>query len=120
MTVPRGQARGARRASALAATYRTAAFFRLSSIAGSCSTGLGRVECSGGIANYPTLAAMGQTQVRKSDCTGDSMLNTNQHRADAMNLAFRQACARLKLTGSTPVIELVAVRIVELTSARTG
>jgi hypothetical protein len=35
-----------------------------------------------------------------------------------MNLAFRQACARLGLTGSTPVIELVAVRIVEL--ARTG
>ena len=45
------------------------------------------------------------------------MLNTNQHRVDAMNLALRQACARLGLTGSTPVIELVAVRIVELASA---
>jgi hypothetical protein len=44
-------------------------------------------------------------------------MNEIQRRADAMNLAFRQACARLKLTGSTPVIELVAVRIVELTSA---
>ena len=35
-----------------------------------------------------------------------------------MNVAFRQACARLGLTGSTPLIELVAIRIVEL--ARTG
>jgi hypothetical protein len=31
-----------------------------------------------------------------------------------MNRAFRQACAQLKLTGSTPVVEIVAVRIVEL------
>jgi hypothetical protein len=30
---------------------------------------------------------------------------------DAMNRAFKQACARM---GSTPVIELVAVRILEL------
>jgi hypothetical protein len=37
---------------------------------------------------------------------------------DAMNRAFRQACARLRITGSTPVIELVAVRILEL--ARDG
>jgi hypothetical protein len=37
---------------------------------------------------------------------------------DAMNRAFRQACARLRITGSTPVIELVAVRILEL--ARLG
>jgi hypothetical protein len=35
-----------------------------------------------------------------------------------MNLAFRQACARLGLTGATPLVELVAVRIVEL--ARDG
>jgi hypothetical protein len=35
-----------------------------------------------------------------------------------MNRAFRQACARLRITGSTPVIELVAVRILEL--ARLG
>jgi hypothetical protein len=33
---------------------------------------------------------------------------------DAMNRAFRQACARMGLTGSTPVIELVAVRILEI------
>jgi hypothetical protein len=35
----------------------------------------------------------------------------------AMNRAFRQACDRMGLTGSTPVIELVAVRIVELAHA---
>jgi hypothetical protein len=34
-----------------------------------------------------------------------------------MNLAFRQACGRLGLTGSTPVIELVAIRILELARA---
>jgi hypothetical protein len=33
---------------------------------------------------------------------------------DAMNRAFKQACARMGLTGSTPVIEIVAVRILEL------
>jgi hypothetical protein len=37
---------------------------------------------------------------------------------DAMNRAFRQACARLELTGATPLVELVAVRILEL--ARLG
>jgi hypothetical protein len=36
---------------------------------------------------------------------------------DAMHRAFKEACARLGLTGSTPVIELVAVRIVELAYA---
>jgi hypothetical protein len=36
---------------------------------------------------------------------------------DAMNRAFKQACGRMGLTGSTPVIELVAVRIVELAHA---
>jgi hypothetical protein len=36
---------------------------------------------------------------------------------DAMNRAFKQACARMGLTGSTPVIELVAVRILELAHA---
>jgi hypothetical protein len=36
---------------------------------------------------------------------------------DALNRAFRQACDRMGLTGSTPVIELVAVRIVELAHA---
>ena len=38
-------------------------------------------------------------------------------RREATNRAFRQACARLELTGSTPVVELVAVRILD---ARTG
>ena len=33
-----------------------------------------------------------------------------------MNRAFKQACARLELTGyTTPVTELVAIRILELT-----
>jgi hypothetical protein len=31
-----------------------------------------------------------------------------------MDRAFKQACARLQLTGATPVVELVAVRILEL------
>jgi hypothetical protein len=43
---------------------------------------------------------------------------SEDERREAMNRAFRQACARLKLTGSTPVIELIAVRILEL--ARDG
>lgn len=43
---------------------------------------------------------------------------TEDDRRAVMNVAFRQACARLGLTGSTPLIELVAIRIVEL--ARTG
>jgi hypothetical protein len=43
---------------------------------------------------------------------------TEDDRGAILNLAFRKACARLGLTGSTPVIELVALRIVEL--ARTG
>jgi hypothetical protein len=34
-----------------------------------------------------------------------------------MNRAFRQVCARMGPAGSTPVIELVAVRIVELARA---
>jgi hypothetical protein len=39
---------------------------------------------------------------------------SEDERRNAMNRAFRQACARLELTGS-PVVELVAVRILELT-----
>ena len=53
----------------------------------------------------------------KGELSGNSTLNENQRRADAMHLAFRQACARLELTGSTPVIELVAQRIIELARA---
>ena len=34
-----------------------------------------------------------------------------------MNREFRKACARLQITGSTPVIEIVAVRILELAYA---
>ena len=34
-----------------------------------------------------------------------------------MNRAFKMACAGMGLTGSTPVIELVAVRILELAYA---
>jgi hypothetical protein len=44
-------------------------------------------------------------------------MNEDQRRVEAMNLAFRQACARLEMTGATPVIELVAVKIVELANA---
>jgi hypothetical protein len=43
-------------------------------------------------------------------------LNEDQRRIE-MNRAFRQARTRLGLTGSTPVIELVAVRILELARA---
>jgi hypothetical protein len=41
---------------------------------------------------------------------------SEDERREAMNRAFRQACARLELYG-TPVVELVAVRILELTRA---
>jgi hypothetical protein len=43
-------------------------------------------------------------------------VDEEQHVA-AMNCAFKLACARLELTGSTPVIELVSIRILELASA---
>jgi hypothetical protein len=49
---------------------------------------------------------------------GNPKVDEEQRRVDPMNLAFKQACARLELTGSTPVIELVALRILEL--ARDG
>ena len=45
-------------------------------------------------------------------------MDDERRRSDAMNRAFKRACAQLELTGSTPVIELVAVRILEL--ARDG
>jgi hypothetical protein len=35
----------------------------------------------------------------------------------AMNRAFKQVCRRMGLTGSTPIIELVAIRILELARA---
>jgi hypothetical protein len=37
---------------------------------------------------------------------------------DAMNVAFKRACTRMGLTGDTPLVELVALRILEL--ARDG
>jgi hypothetical protein len=40
-------------------------------------------------------------------------VSKDEHR-EAMNRAFKQACDRLQLTGSTPLVELVAVRILEL------
>jgi hypothetical protein len=43
-------------------------------------------------------------------------VDDERQRSDAMNRAFKQACARLELTGS-PVVELVAVRILELARA---
>jgi hypothetical protein len=48
---------------------------------------------------------------------GNATVGENQRRADVMNVAFKQACARLGLTGSTPVIELVAQKIIELARA---
>ena len=36
---------------------------------------------------------------------------------DVLNVAFKEACIRLKLTGSTPVIELVALRLLEVVRA---
>ena len=41
---------------------------------------------------------------------------SEDERREAMNRAFKQACARLELTGS-PLVELVAVRILELVRA---
>jgi hypothetical protein len=41
---------------------------------------------------------------------------TEDNRRATLNFAMRQACARLAMTGSTPVIELVALRILELAS----
>jgi hypothetical protein len=42
---------------------------------------------------------------------------SQDERGEAMNRAFKQACARLRLTGATPVVELVALRILELAHA---
>jgi hypothetical protein len=54
----------------------------------------------------------------KGEPSRGSHVDDERQRSDAMNRAFRQACARLELTGATPVVELVAVRILEL--VRTG
>jgi hypothetical protein len=54
----------------------------------------------------------------KDERAGDAPLSEDERR-EAMNRAFKQACARLALTGrnTMPVAELVAIRIVELTRA---
>jgi hypothetical protein len=51
----------------------------------------------------------------KGECEGESNVSEDERR-EAMNRAFRQACARLELTGrnALPIAELVAIRIVEL------
>jgi hypothetical protein len=48
---------------------------------------------------------------------GGSAPSFSGDQIEALNRAFRQSCARMGLTGSTPVIELVAVRILELAHA---
>jgi len=53
---------------------------------------------------------VGEDQRRSAPSFSDDQI-------DAMNRAFRLACARMGLTGDTPVIELVAVRILELAYA---
>ena len=56
----------------------------------------------------------------KGEPSRGSHVDDERQRSDAMNRAFRQACARLELTGrnAMPVAELVAIRILEL--ARDG
>ena len=49
-----------------------------------------------------------------SNSLGGVSVDDEKQRSDAMNRAFKQACSRLGLTDGTPVIELVAIRIVEL------
>jgi hypothetical protein len=48
---------------------------------------------------------------------GGRALSFSVDQIEALNRAFRQACGKMGLTGSTPVIELVAVRILELAHA---
>jgi hypothetical protein len=69
--------------------------------------------------NYFTLATFRPAIIpTKGELRRGNQVDDERQRGDAMNRAFRQACARLELTGSTPVVELVAIRVVEL--ARTG
>ena len=41
-------------------------------------------------------------------------MDDERQRREAMNRAFKQACSPLERSGATPVIELVAIRILEL------
>jgi hypothetical protein len=52
-----------------------------------------------------------------NDDQGGGVPSFSVDQIEALNCAFRQACAGLGLTGSTPVVELVAVRILELAYA---
>jgi hypothetical protein len=65
---------------------------------------------SGKGANVHGISKLGEDQ------RGDAP-SFSRDQIDAMSRAFKQACARLRLDGATPVIELVAVRIVELARA---
>jgi hypothetical protein len=57
----------------------------------------------------------GTSKLNEDQSSGPPSFSRDQ--IDAMNRAFRLACASMGLTGSTPVIELVAIRIVELARA---
>jgi hypothetical protein len=71
--------------------------------------------------NYFTLATFRPAIIpTKGELRRGNQVDDERQRGDAMNRAFRQACARLELTGrnAMSVAELVAIRIVEL--ARDG
>jgi hypothetical protein len=67
----------------------------------------------GGLRSLPSAVGDGDL----ASYAGNSTVSEDECR-NAMNHAFWQSCARLGLTGSTPVVELVGVRILEL--ARDG
>jgi hypothetical protein len=62
-------------------------------------------------------ASNGKTSKLNSEDRRGSAPPFTADQIDSMNRAFKQACAKMGLTGSTPVIELVAVRILELAYA---
>jgi hypothetical protein len=63
----------------------------------------------------PRACAAQGTSKLSEDRRGSAPFSPDQ--VDAMNRAFKLVCTRMGLTGSTPVIELVAVRIVEIALA---
>jgi hypothetical protein len=72
--------------------------------------------------NCPALSTHQGRAVRETSKLGEDQRRSStpsfsDGQIAAMNRAFKQACARMRLTGSTPVIELVAVRILELAYA---
>jgi hypothetical protein len=66
---------------------------------------------------YQPVRARPQGPPRLSEDRRGSAPLFSPSQIDAMHRAFKEACARLGLTGSTPVIEIVAIRIVELARA---